>query len=117
MKSILQYRVFAGDRKDIALSSIQLNNNASYLPISLRRITETGLLTYNLKTWMGHKPKCEKSSVDVVPVDLLHFSSALYVPFVGPQVSVVILFAEIFVSRYQGRFLRTVYILERKVTQ
>lgn len=52
---------------------------------------------------MGHKPKCAKNRVDVVPVDILHFSSALYVPIVGMQISIGILLAEMFLNRYLRR--------------
>lgn len=70
---------------------------------SLRRITETGLLQYYWNIWLGHKPKCAKNSVTVVPVDILHFSSALYVPIVGFQISIAILMVEIIINRYGKR--------------
>lgn len=67
---------------------------------SLRRITETGLLSYHWKVWIGHRPKCAKNRVQVTPVDILHFSSALYVAFVGIQISLGILLGELIMNRY-----------------
>lgn len=71
------------------------------IKISIRRITETGHLSYYWKVWIGHKPKCEKNRVNVTPVDILHFSSALYVPIVGIQISLGIFLGEIIMSRFR----------------
>lgn len=63
---------------------------------------------------MGHKPKCEDNSVDVVPVDLEHFSSAIYVHIVGMQISAGILLGEIFMNRYQKQIIWTLFKKQRK---
>lgn len=68
---------------------------------SLRRITETGILSYYWNIWLGHKPKCAKNKVTVVPVDILHFSSALYILIIGIKVSIGILIIEVIINRYK----------------
>lgn len=68
-----------------------------WIKISLRRIHETGLMAYHWKIWMGHKPKCENNALDVTPVDIVHFSSALYALLIGMQISFGFLIAEVII--------------------
>lgn len=56
-------------------------------------------MAYHWKIWMGHKPKCESNDLEVVPVDIVHFSSALYGLAIGMQLSVALLFGEVFMRR------------------
>lgn len=63
-------------------------------------MAETGILAYHSKTWIGSKPECQKTVIDFVPVDLVHFSTALYLVITGIPLSTLILLAEIVVHRY-----------------
>ncbi|KAJ6639573.1 hypothetical protein Bhyg_12321, partial [Pseudolycoriella hygida] len=60
------------------------------IKIGLRKLHETGLISYVWKTWIAKMPKCARSDVDVVPVDMIHFSSALYALGIGVQLSLLI---------------------------
>lgn len=71
------------------------------LIFSIRRMTECGILAYHSKTWLGTKPPCEKSEVEVIPVDLIHFSWALYLVALGIPFSGAILLGEIMLHRYR----------------
>lgn len=53
------------------------------LHFSIRKLAETGVLAYLLTTWERRKPECIKSGLDVEPVDIRHFSSAMYVLVFG----------------------------------
>lgn len=64
-------------------------------------MAETGILAYHLKIWLGIRPACPDRIIEFVPVDLLHFSTALYLIICGINVSTLILFAEIGLHRYQ----------------
>ncbi len=70
-----------------------------WIKISLRKIQETGLMTYHWKIWMGHKPKCENNDLEVIPVDIIHFSSALYSLAIGMQISFGLLITEVAMHR------------------
>lgn len=70
---------------------------------SIRRITETGILSYYNRVWYGTRPKCEISELRVTPVDLVHFSAAVYVLFIGIFSSLTILIFEIIVYRFLKR--------------
>lgn len=85
--------------------------------IGIRKIYETGILAHQWKIWIGHLPQCENSKVDVVPVDITHFSSALYLLAFGIQISAVIFIGELAVvycldlwgsSKYSKAFGRTI---------
>lgn len=67
--------------------------------IGVRKISETGLLAYHWKIWMAHMPKCENSIIEVVPIDMTHFSTVLFILMLGIQISVCILIGE-FVLKY-----------------
>lgn len=68
---------------------------------SIRRMAETGILAYHSKIWLGTKPECQKTIIDFVPVDLVNFSTALYLIISAIPLSTLILLAEILVHRYQ----------------
>lgn len=75
------------------------------MKVSLRKIHETGIMAYHWKIWMGHKPKCENNDLDVIPVDIIHFSSALFALVIGMQISFGFLVGELIISRnYQYNF-------------
>lgn len=63
-------------------------------------MSETGILAYHAKIWIGTKPECPDRIIDFVPVDLLHFSTALYLIIFGIILSFWILLAEIFVHSF-----------------
>lgn len=67
---------------------------------SILKMKENGIVSYHLKDWIGTKPACQKTIIEVVPVDLIQFSWALYVMVGGIHLSTLILFAEILVHRY-----------------
>lgn len=69
--------------------------------LSILRMAETGILAYHSKIWIGTKPECPDRLVGFVPVDLLHFSTALYLIVCGMQLSTLILFVELVVHRYK----------------
>lgn len=79
--------------------------------IGIRKLFETGILAYQWKTWIGLLPKCENSKVDVLPVDIAHFSSALYLLAFGIQISIFIFIAELiavyFLTSRIGVMVRT----------
>lgn len=66
------------------------------IKIGVRKLHETGIIAHVWKTWISHRPKCVRSDVEVVPVDMIHFSSALYVLGFGIQLSIYIFIGEIF---------------------
>lgn len=70
------------------------------IKIGIRKLRETGILAYIWKTWISHMPKCALSDVNVIPVDMIHFSTALYVLAFGMQMSVTLFLAELFVIYY-----------------
>lgn len=58
---------------------------------SIRRIYEHGLHAYQMAIWSGGKPVCAQSNAVVVaPIDLEHFSSALYLLAMGMALSAAI---------------------------
>lgn len=67
---------------------------------SIRRISETGILSYYNKVWYGVRPKCENSKLTVAPVDIVHFSSALYILIFGILCSVIVFVIEIICDRW-----------------
>lgn len=75
-----------------------------WIKITLRRIQETGIMSYHWKIWMGHKPKCETNDLEVIPVDIVHFSSALYALAVGVQISFGFFVVEVLINRTQLKF-------------
>lgn len=64
---------------------------------------EAGLHAYHSAIWERRKPKCAKSTVEVQPIDLEHFSSALYVLAIGMAASTLICAGEIVVAMVQRR--------------
>lgn len=68
------------------------------ITIGVRKVRETGILSCIWTTWISHMPKYAGSNVEVIPIDILHFSSALYVLGFGIQISISILIVEIFVN-------------------
>lgn len=64
---------------------------------------EAGLHAYHSAIWEQKKPKCAESSLVVAPVDIEHFSSALYLLLIGMTISVSVLIVEIIVHRSQKR--------------
>lgn len=64
-------------------------------------MAETGILAYHSKIWLGTRPECPNRIIAFVPVDLLHFSTALYLIICGIILSTLILFAEIGLYHYQ----------------
>lgn len=64
---------------------------------------ETGLHAYHSAIWESRMPKCAKSDLDVAPVDLEHFSSALYILLIGISLSIIMLIAEVLVHRAMCR--------------
>lgn len=62
----------------------------------MRRITETGILSYYKKTWSDAvKLKCEISGPgEFSPVDIAHFSSAIFIVIVGILCSLTLLIGE-----------------------
>lgn len=74
------------------------------IKIGIRKLYETGMLAYLWKTWIGQKPKCERS-VNVVAVDLVHFSSAFYVLGFGMQISLGFLVWELVLFKRSTRSL------------
>ncbi|XP_037041261.1 ionotropic receptor 75a-like [Bradysia coprophila] len=67
--------------------------------ISIHKFSETGVLSYNQKTWYGVRPKCEVNQLFVAPIDISHFSSALYILLAGIFTSTIILVIEVMVNR------------------
>lgn len=63
-------------------------------------------MKYHWKIWIGKKPKCEYSTIDVTQVDWVHFSSAVYMLFVGIQISISILLGEMFVNYIYTRSIK-----------
>lgn len=63
--------------------------------IGIRKISETGITAYHWKIWMGHLPKCTNLHIDVVSINISHFSSAIYILVFGMQLSLCILIGEI----------------------
>lgn len=70
------------------------------IKIGIRKLRETGILAYVWKTWISHIPLCARSDVDVVPVDMIHFSTALYVLGFGIQISIALFVVELLVTHY-----------------
>ena len=66
--------------------------------IGIRKLHETGIIAHVWKTWISHLPKCARSDVDVAPVDMIHFSSALYVLGFGMQISLIFFIGERFLN-------------------
>lgn len=64
---------------------------------------EAGLHAYHSIVWEQKKPKCADSSLTVAPVDIEHFSSALYILLIGMTLSVSVLIVEIMVFRWHKR--------------
>lgn len=70
---------------------------------SIRRMFEAGLHAYHSAVWEQKKPKCAESALNVAPVDLEHFSSALYIILIGITLSFSVLIVELIVHRWQKR--------------
>lgn len=70
------------------------------IKIGIRKMHETGIVAHVWKTWIGNKPKCGRSDVDVVPVDMVHFSSALCVFGIGVQITLLIFTVEVLLHRW-----------------
>lgn len=64
---------------------------------------EAGLHAYHSTVWEQRKPKCAHSSVDVAPIDLEHFSSALYLLAIGMLLSAAVCVAERIVHAVTAR--------------
>lgn len=64
---------------------------------------EIGILSYYNKVWYGTRPKCEISELTVAPVDIVHFSSAVYILFSGILCSLIIMIFEIIFYRFSKR--------------
>lgn len=62
---------------------------------SIRKFSETGIMSYKKKVWYGVRPKCEVSELIVAPVDIAHFSSALYILVAGILASTIIFVLEV----------------------
>lgn len=78
---------------------------------SFRRMYETGLHAYHSAIWASRKPKCAKNNLDVAPVDLEHFSSALYILLIGISLSILVLIVEVLVHRAMCRQKKNVRFL------
>ncbi|XP_037027053.1 glutamate receptor U1-like isoform X2 [Bradysia coprophila] len=76
------------------------------IKIGIRKLHESGIIAHVWKTWISHLPKCARSDVDVVPVDMIHFSSALYVLGFGMQLSMTL---------FIGELCRNVYLRLRNI--
>lgn len=66
------------------------------LKIGIRKLHETGVLSHVWATWISHQPKCAQSDVKVIPVDMIHFSSALYAFGFGVHITFAIFLIERF---------------------
>lgn len=60
-------------------------------------------MSYNKKVWYGVRPKCEVSELTIAPVDIAHFSSALYILSAGMLTSIIIFLLEV-ISDKRRRF-------------
>lgn len=67
-------------------------------------------MAYNKNVWYGVRPKCEVSELIIVPVDIAHFSSALYALATGILLSVIVLAIEILTSRKEERRKQHVFL-------
>lgn len=70
------------------------------IKIGVRKLHETGVIGHVWKTWISHMPKCVRSEVEVVPLDMVHFSSALYVLGFGLQITLLLFIGELCLVRY-----------------
>lgn len=73
-----------------------------FIKIGIRKLHETGIVAHVWKTWIAHLPKCN-AEVDIVPVDMVHFSSALYALSFGMQISISILIGELLLTHCRGK--------------
>lgn len=78
---------------------------------SIRKFSETGIMSYYQKIWYGVRPKCEINELFVAPVDIKHFSSALYVLLAGTIISTIILVLEVVINRKRKR---AIHLRKRK---
>lgn len=60
-------------------------------------------MSHHWDIWIGKKPKCHKSAIDIRQVDWEHFSSAVYMLLVGIQISIIVVLVEMCVNFYQTR--------------
>ncbi len=74
---------------------------------SIRKFSEHGILSYYQKVWLGVRPKCEVSELIVAPVDLAHFSSALYVLAAGMLLSTIVLALEVISDYCRKRAMKS----------
>lgn len=74
---------------------------------SIRKLTETGVLAYLRATWERKKPECIQSDLIIEPVDLKHFSSAMYVLSFGFSFGLIMLIIEILHHRYISSWCRS----------
>lgn len=65
-------------------------------------MAETGVQAYYHKIWSGRKPKCEAMRA-FSPVDIVHFSSAVFIVIVGIIGSFAVLICEICLHRFSKR--------------
>lgn len=79
---------------------------------SSRKISETGILSYYSKVWYGTRPKCGISELMVAPVDIAHFSSAMYIVVIGIFSSLTVLIVEIIVHRLSKRRVRLIQLVK-----
>nr|QGW45453.1 ionotropic receptor 75c [Bradysia odoriphaga] len=70
------------------------------IKLSLRKFHETGIMSHHWDIWIGKKPKCNKSNIELVQVDWTHFVSSLYVLATGITTSVGFLSIEVFTNWY-----------------
>lgn len=82
------------------------------IKIGISKIFETGNLAKIWKTWMQKLPKCTLSDVEVVPVDIIHFSSALYALLLGIHISIGIFIGEL-ITVYRSRLRNIIQNLLR----
>ncbi|KAG4075434.1 hypothetical protein HA402_015087 [Bradysia odoriphaga] len=54
------------------------------IKLSLRKFHETGIMSHHWNIWIGKKPKCNKSNIELVQVDWTHFVSSLVYELVPP---------------------------------
>lgn len=60
-------------------------------------------MSHHWDIWIGKKPQCQNSEIDITQVDWIHFSSSVYMLLVGIGISIAMLLVEIFVNYYQKR--------------
>ncbi|KAH8378760.1 hypothetical protein KR009_001226 [Drosophila setifemur] len=72
----------------------------------LRRVTETGILTYHFNVWHSRKPPCvKKIETSDLHVDMDTVSSALLILLFSYGITLMILGSEILYCKWQGRII------------